>query len=122
MKERDLASIIANFPNIMRAMDCTHIAPNVPWEEPRVYRNHHQCGVVVNLSVQASCDHQGIFMDLFTKFPGSVHDPQIFAAIDLNLLLATLPEGKEWFLIHMVSDSMNLCIVTKVAAVAVSSA
>ncbi|KAL8219219.1 UNVERIFIED_CONTAM: hypothetical protein K2H54_013563 [Gekko kuhli] len=53
---------------------------------------------VSGLNVQAAYDHEGIFTDLITKFLGSMHSIQIFAASGLNCLLAAQPDGRGWLL------------------------
>ncbi|XP_060109813.1 putative nuclease HARBI1 [Heteronotia binoei] len=86
---------VAGFPNVMGAMDCMHFALVAPREDPMVYQNRHH---FYSLNVQASSDHQGLFTDLVAKFPGSVHDAQIFMSLGLNCLLAAWPDGQGWLL------------------------
>ncbi|XP_054859642.1 putative tRNA (cytidine(32)/guanosine(34)-2'-O)-methyltransferase isoform X1 [Eublepharis macularius] len=94
-KPRSSRNSSIGFPNVIGAVDCTHVAICAPREEPQVYRNRHR---FYSINVQAACDHQGIFTDLVAKFPGSVHDAQIFTTSGLNRLLSSWPEGRGWLL------------------------
>ncbi|XP_060098655.1 putative nuclease HARBI1 [Heteronotia binoei] len=87
--------VVVGFPNVIGAVDCTHVTLVAPWKDPMVYRNRHH---FYSLSVQASCNNQGLFTDLVAKFPGSVHDDQIFTSLGLNRLLAAWPDGQGWLL------------------------
>ncbi|XP_060098254.1 putative nuclease HARBI1 [Heteronotia binoei] len=75
-------ALVAGFPNVMVAVDCTHVAMVAPRKDPMVYQNRHH---FYSLNVQASCDHWGVFTDLVAKFPGSMQDAQIFTSSGLNL-------------------------------------
>lgn len=60
---------MARFPNIVGAVDCTHIALIVLQEELWVYHKWHH---IYSQNVQVTCNHQGIFTDFAAKILGSI--------------------------------------------------
>ncbi|XP_060092555.1 putative nuclease HARBI1 [Heteronotia binoei] len=86
---------VVGFPNVVGAVDCMHVTLVAPREDPMVYRKRNH---FYSFSVQTSCDHRGVFTDLVAKFPGSVHDAQIFMSSGFNHLLAARPDGQGWLL------------------------
>lgn len=51
-----------------------------------------------SLNVQMTCEAQGLITSILVKFPGSVHDSQVFQASPVNQQLVLWPEGKGWIL------------------------
>lgn len=66
---------VAGFPNVVGAIDCTHVPLVPPSETENVFRNRKHTHSV---NVQAICDAHGIITNVVAKFPGSVHDSFIF--------------------------------------------
>lgn len=67
---------IRGFPNVLGAVDCTHIkiqSPGGPTAE--VFRNRKG---FFSLNVQAVCDADLFILDVICRWPGSVHDTTIF--------------------------------------------
>lgn len=86
---------IAGFPNVISAIDTTLVGISTPNNTSGTNRSrqHQQ-----SLNVQATCDAQGLFTSVTAKFPGSVHDAQIFDASSLKTTLESWPEGSGWLL------------------------
>ena len=66
------------FPQVLGCVDGTHIAITQPTENPHDYFSYKQ---KYTLNVQAICDWRGLFIDVQVKWPGSVHDGQVFMQI-----------------------------------------
>ena len=62
---------IANFPNVVGAIDCTHVQIRAPSTNEEAYVNrkgHH------TINVQAVCDADMKILNVVAKWPGSSHD------------------------------------------------
>ncbi|KAJ8339582.1 hypothetical protein SKAU_G00363680 [Synaphobranchus kaupii] len=66
---------VGGFPNVVGAIDCTHVPLVPPSETENVFRNRKHTHSV---NVQAICYAHGIITNVVAKFPGSVHDSFIF--------------------------------------------
>ncbi|KAI7813805.1 putative nuclease HARBI1 [Triplophysa rosa] len=69
---------IAGFPKVIGAIDCTHIAISKPVKE--IEADYIDKKFTHSLNVQMTCDHQCMVTSLDARWPGSVHDSQIFNA------------------------------------------
>ena len=69
-------------PNIVGAIDCTHIKILAPPTDlhPEEYINRKN---VHSINEQAICDSDCKFVDLVAAWPGSVHDSRIFKTSDV---------------------------------------
>ena len=65
------------FPNVLGAIDGTHVAIKSPTINEHLYVNRHQRH---SINVQAVCDANMLFTDVVAKFPGSTHDSYMFAS------------------------------------------
>lgn len=66
---------ICLFPNVIGAIDCTHIKISSPGgPQAELYRNRKG---YFSLNVQAICDANLKIMDVICRWPGSVHDTTI---------------------------------------------
>ncbi|KAL2085042.1 hypothetical protein ACEWY4_020560 [Coilia grayii] len=65
---------ISRFPNVVGAIDGTHVKIQAPFENEHLFVNrkgHH------SLNIQAVCDHNLKFLNCVARWPGSVHDSRI---------------------------------------------
>ncbi|XP_008548993.1 uncharacterized protein LOC106693058 [Microplitis demolitor] len=67
-------------PNVMGAIDGTFIPIKAPSENPEVYVTR-KCNTA--LTMQAICNSNLRFTDIFIGYPGSVHDARIFNNSDI---------------------------------------
>ncbi|XP_068899831.1 putative nuclease HARBI1 isoform X2 [Tenebrio molitor] len=66
----------ARFPNVVGALDCTHIKIKSPGgEDAEIYRNRKD---FFSINVQAICDSDNNFLDVVARWLGSSHDSTIF--------------------------------------------
>ncbi|XP_051816643.1 putative nuclease HARBI1 [Acanthochromis polyacanthus] len=73
---------IAGFPNVLGAIDCTHIcirAPSGPAEADFVNQKSFH-----SINVQMICDGRCLITNIEAKWPGSVHDERIWRASSLS--------------------------------------
>ncbi|XP_059369577.1 putative nuclease HARBI1 [Carassius carassius] len=83
---------IAAFPNVIGALDCTHVrikCPSGPHEADFVNRKS-----LHSINVQMICDADCIITNVEAKWPGSVHDSRIFQASSLSHQLETQTEAQ----------------------------
>ena len=64
-----------NFPNVIGAIDGTHIPIVAPKDNEHVYVNRKGFH---SLNIQLVCDSQMVFISVVAKFPGRAHDSFIF--------------------------------------------
>ena len=69
------------FPNVLGAIDGTHVAIKSPTVNEHLYVNRHQRH---SINVQAVCDANMLFTDVVAKFPGATHDSYMFASSALG--------------------------------------
>ncbi|CAJ1081206.1 putative nuclease HARBI1 isoform X1 [Xyrichtys novacula] len=60
--------------SVVGAIDGCHVRMKPPAAHQLDFLNHK---LFHSIQLQAICDHQGRFIDLFVGFPGSVHDPRV---------------------------------------------
>ncbi|XP_053317662.1 putative nuclease HARBI1 [Spea bombifrons] len=84
---------ISAFPNVMGAIDCTHVALSPPTED--IYRNSKNFH---SLNVQMVCGPDMRILNLVAGYPGSTHDSYILKHSSLHSILTSgnLPKG--WLL------------------------
>ncbi|XP_050056194.1 putative nuclease HARBI1 [Aphis gossypii] len=72
---------ISNLPNVLSAIEGTHINIPTPHDHPKSYVNrkgHH------SIQLQAVCDHQCKLIHCYAGNVGSVHDQQVFRLPELH--------------------------------------
>lgn len=70
-----------NFPDIIGAIDCTHVAIVAPNENREAYLNRKG---YYSINVQAICDSNMKFMNVNSRYPGSTHDSAIWEVSTIN--------------------------------------
>lgn len=85
------------FPGIIGLIDGTHIKIDKPQDDPDSYINRKG---FYSVQVQLVCDHNLRITDIFTGYPGSVHDARVFRTSPLS---ETLEEKCGEF--HLLGDS-----------------
>ena len=58
-------------PNVLGCIDCTHVWIQMPRENPTRYINRKNWP---SINVQAVCDSDGRFINVYANWPGSAHD------------------------------------------------
>lgn len=76
---------MSGFPNVIGAIDCTHIAIRAPSESEFVYVNRKN---VHTINVQIICDPSMVLTNLVARWPGSTHDS--FISVTLRSVPAAL--------------------------------
>ncbi|XP_029463347.1 putative nuclease HARBI1 [Rhinatrema bivittatum] len=79
---------IAGMPNVLGAIDCTHIAFTPRLDEESAFRNRKHFH---SMNVQVVCDAHLRILNVVANYPGSCHDAYIFARSSLG---TRFPEGK----------------------------
>lgn len=73
------------FPGIIGCIDGCHMRINKPKMHPNSYfnrKNYH------SILLQAVCDHQKLFIDVYAGEPGSMHDMRLYRRSDLYQRIA----------------------------------
>ncbi|CAG2194011.1 HARBI1 [Mytilus edulis] len=80
----------SNFPNVLGCIDCTHVRIQAPSDDEPSYVNRKGYH---SINVQAVCDFEGRFTNIFANWPGSTHDSHIFNTSTLSNYLQTNHRG-----------------------------
>lgn len=76
-------SSVAGFPNVIGAIDCTHIAIKSPSQHEDVFVNRKGIHTV---NIQAVCDQNMNLLNIVARWPGSTHDSFIWRDSALHQL------------------------------------
>ena len=87
---------LQQFPNVIGAIDCTHIPIKAPNEDKHVYVNRKQYHSL-NVQVVASADN--VILSYCARFPGSTHDSFIWANSDLSRRFENGEFGNSYLLV-----------------------
>ncbi|KAJ8375531.1 hypothetical protein SKAU_G00061110 [Synaphobranchus kaupii] len=79
---------------IMAQVICFPTGQDLGEAESQDYLNRK---LFYSVQMQAICDHRGTFLNLFTSYPGSVHDARVLRLSDVYVHRQYPPQG--WFLI-----------------------
>ena len=88
---------LRNFPGVVRMIDCTHIKIWKPQERGIDYYNRKDYYSVI---LQAVVCEDKRFTDMFTGFPGKVHDARVFRESPLFCMGQAICRGG-----HILGDS-----------------
>ena len=81
--------VIASFPGVIGAIDCTHIPVISPGgDNAEVFRNRKG---FMSINVQAICDADRRITNIVARWPGSTHDSRIF---DNSVIRDEFEEGR----------------------------
>ena len=83
------------FPNVIRAIDCTHIALKAPFHDEFVYVNRKHFH---SISAQMICDAQMQLTYIVARWPGSTHDSYILSNSIVGNRLQAGTVRDEWLL------------------------
>ena len=87
---------IANFPNVIGCVDCTHVKIATPTVNEHEYVNRKNDHTV---NVQLICDSDALIMNCVVKWPGSVHDARIMRECPVFGLFETVPRPLDGFIL-----------------------
>ena len=85
-------------PGVIGAIDGTHIKIPGPSEHRDAYISRKG---VPSMQLQVVCDKNMQFLDVYTGWPGSVHDSRVFNNSPLKTRLEALPPQ-----FHLIGDSV----------------
>ena len=88
---------VGGMPGVIGAIDGTHIKIPGPSEHRNAYINRKG---VPSMQLQVVCDRNMQFLDVYTGWPGSVHDSRVFNNSPLKTRLDNLPPEY-----HLIGDS-----------------
>jgi len=86
---------IAGFPNVIGAIDCTHVPIKSPTVNEDAYVNRKG---VHTINVQAVCDANMRLLDIVAKWPGGTHDSFIWRSSSLHQLFEDGHMQSGWLL------------------------
>ncbi|XP_030050822.1 putative nuclease HARBI1 [Microcaecilia unicolor] len=86
---------IARMPNVLGAIDCTHVAFTPPVDQEMQFRNRK---MGYSLNVQAVCDANLRILDVVSRYPGSYHNSYILFNSALGKKFAEGQFRKGWLL------------------------
>ncbi|XP_063064940.1 putative nuclease HARBI1 [Engraulis encrasicolus] len=86
---------VAGFPNVLGAIDCTHVSIRAPAANEHVYRDRRRRH---SMNVQVVCDHTMLITSVCAKFPGSAHDAYILRNSTLHPKMERLANNGVWLI------------------------
>ncbi|XP_061595551.1 putative nuclease HARBI1 [Cololabis saira] len=86
---------MAGFPNVIGAIDCTHIAIRAPTENEFVYVNRKN---VHTINVQVTCETNMVLTNIVARWPGSTHDAFILTHSSIGRRLQAGAARDGWLL------------------------
>ena len=95
-------------PNVVGAIDCTHIPLAAPSVNPEQYVNRKGN---FTINTQLVVNHRGAITNVVARWPGSVHDSRILKESYLQRALENRMLG-EYFLIGILLMSFLICNAT----------
>ncbi|XP_049911320.1 putative nuclease HARBI1 [Epinephelus moara] len=78
------------FSKVVGSIDGCHIRVKPPSVDSQCYTNRK---LFPSIQLQAVCDHQGKYMDIFTGYPGSVHDSRVLTNSPIYTRRLYPPQG-----------------------------
>ncbi|KAI4463184.1 hypothetical protein MML48_4g00006682 [Holotrichia oblita] len=90
------------FTNVIGAVDGSHIPITPPKKQQKAYFNRNKYHSII---LQAVCNANYIFTDVFAGFPGSAHDARVFRNSDVGKKLQENPAAVCPHNSHILADS-----------------
>ena len=87
---------VANFPNVIGCVDCTHVKIATPADNEHEYVNRKNDHTI---NVQLICDADASIMNCVVRWPGSVHDARILRESPVFTMFETMPRPLEDFIL-----------------------
>ncbi|KAJ1153903.1 hypothetical protein NDU88_006661 [Pleurodeles waltl] len=87
---------LGHIPNIIGAIDCTHVAFVPPCRNEQVYRNHKSYHSV---NVQMVCLADQYISHVNAKYPGSVHEAYILRNSSIAYVMGQLQQHRVWLIV-----------------------
>ena len=87
---------VANFPNVIGCVDCTHIKIATPAVNEHEYVNRKNDHTI---NVQLICDADASIMNCVVRWPGSVHDARILRESAVFPMFETMPGPLEGYIL-----------------------
>jgi hypothetical protein len=87
---------VANFPNVIGCVDCTHVKIATPAVNEHEYVNRKNDHTI---NVQLICDADASIMNCVVRWPGSVHDARILRESPVFTKFETMPRPLEGFIL-----------------------
>ena len=107
---------VAGFPNVLGAIDCSHIAIKAPSAHEEAFVNRKG---VHTINIQAVCDNDMRITNLVSKWPGSTHDSFIWCSSGLRRLFEDGQIKDGWLLgSYILSFLLDFKLKTRSQAVA----
>ncbi|XP_033729019.1 putative nuclease HARBI1 [Pecten maximus] len=82
----------SGFPGVVGAVDGTHIPIPGPSSHRDSYINRKS---FPSIQLQADCDSNLVFRDVYAGWPGSVHDARVWRNCPLSQILPSLPPNQQ---------------------------
>ncbi|XP_071803685.1 putative nuclease HARBI1 [Asterias amurensis] len=76
--------LLIGFPNVIGAVDCTHVRVEPPSELRNEFVNRKG---YTSLNCQMVCDHRKRFTNVVVKFPGAAHDSRVWRESSLGVAM-----------------------------------
>ncbi|XP_071378239.1 putative nuclease HARBI1 [Centroberyx affinis] len=97
------------FSRVVGSIDGCQIRIKPPSADAQCYLNRK---LFHSVQLQAICDHNGMFMDIFTGYPGSVHDSRVLKNSPLYTQQLYPPEG-----FYILGDGGYPCLSVPIALI-----
>lgn len=88
-------AVMSGFPNVIGAIDCTHVAIKAPSENEYAFVNRKQYH---SINMQIICDADTILLNVVARWPGTTHNSFILRQSNVGRRLQTGAVQDGWLL------------------------
>uniref|UniRef100_A0A667Z914 DDE Tnp4 domain-containing protein n=1 Tax=Myripristis murdjan TaxID=586833 RepID=A0A667Z914_9TELE len=85
---------VSSFPNVVCAIDCSHVPPVPPWDNGNVFKNRE---ITFSINILLRFNANNIIMNMVTKFPEPVHDSYNFRNRNIYRMVQNMDDSP-WLL------------------------